>query len=134
MDDEFYNKWRRIFGYRANEWKTSRDYAKHLEETPEDYGFISTTLMQFQSIGTLLKDGVIDSDFLFEIYSPHFIIWIWEKLTPVVELYRDTINYPEYFTNFEYLYNVACKKYPHIRHMPEYRQAIITYQSRTNDK
>jgi len=130
MDDEFYNNWRRIFGFRAEEWKTGRDFAKHVSENPEDYGFISSVLMLFQSIGTLLKDGVIDPDYVFDIYSPHMVIWTWEKLVPVVEMYREAINYPNYFSNFENLYNETCKKYPELRHMPEYRQVLQEFLSR----
>lgn len=130
MDQDFYNNWRRIFGFNSTDWQTSHEYVKYIQEHPDDYGYISNIQMLFQSIGTLLKDGVIDSEFIFNIYSPNMIIWTWEKLIPLVSMYREVINYPDYFSNFEYLYDVTCKKYPELRHMPEYKLVIQEFLSK----
>ena len=124
MDQEWYNNWRRLFSLLADQWKTYDQWTDHLRDNPEDYGFISHVMMLFQSIGSMLKDGVIDSDFVFNIYSPNIVIWTWEKLLPVVETFREQINYPDYFNNFEFLYDVACKKYPSIRRQPEYLRVV----------
>ena len=121
---DFYNNWRRIFGLTAENWKTYDEYIEYIRKNPEDYGFISYVLMLFQSIGSLLKEGVIDSEFVFNIYSPTYVIWTWERVLPIVEMYREQINFPDYFDNFEFLYNIACKRYPSIRHQPEYLQTV----------
>jgi len=129
-DAEFYNNWLRIFGIQAPKWETELDFYDHIEEHPEDYGFVSQMLITYQSIGTLLKEGIIDSDYVFNLASPNMVIWAWDRVLPIVEAYRNDINYPEYFSNFEYLYDVACAKYPNIRHYPEYREVLRTAKTR----
>ena len=78
-------------------------------------------------IGSILKDGIIDSELVFNIYSPNMIIWTWEKFKPLVDMNRKMLNHSEYLGNFEYLYELTCEKYPSIVHRNDYRKELTDY-------
>ena len=79
--------------------------------------------MVLNGVGLLLRKNAMDPDLLFSVYTPNMIIWTWEMARPVIEVWREAINYPEQYGYFEYLYNEAKKRFPDIRGRLEYRQA-----------
>ena len=128
LTPEWYKGWAR--NVIRNEWTTHIEYVEYTQENPDTYGFVSFTLMLFQTIGSMLKEGDIDPEVVFNIYSPNMIIWTWEKFLPIIERNREMVNYPDYYRNFEYLYNVARERYPNIKHRDEFGKALSEYRER----
>ena len=84
------------------------------ENNPEawaNYIFVGT---RYHNIGLLLKEGLIDSNIVFEIFNPMVIIQLWEKILPIELETRKRNNHPKHYDAFEYLYNEAKKRYPDI--------------------
>jgi hypothetical protein len=62
--------------------------------------------------GFLLIEGLIDVDFIVRLHQIWLIIRTWESFEPLF-LEQRAIG-PEAHKDFEFLYNVVKKKYPHI--------------------
>lgn len=121
VNAEFYINWRKLL---RGEWRTFNEYMEYLEENPDYYGIFTQTTTMLSSVGLLLKQKAIDPELLFSLYTPNSIIWTWEKAKPLIEVWREAMNYPEQYSGFEYLYNEAKKRYPDVHSVVEYVQTI----------
>ena len=117
LDDDFYNKWTTLVD---QEWKTYPEWRKYRIKHPESYGFLAYMLSLLGGIGETLRNGIIDAESLFSIYTPILVIFTWEKVKPIVEFYREGTNISTYFDNFEYLYDEAKKRYPEMHSREKY--------------
>jgi hypothetical protein len=124
INEDFYDKWVKLF---SEPWTTFKEWTEYREEHPESYNFIAYIMMTLNSIGVLLKQNVIDEETLFEAFSPPLVVWTWRKTSPIVMAWRETINLPNYHSNFEYLYNRANSLYPDMRRGFDYREAVEQY-------
>jgi len=79
------------------------------------------------SIGTLLKDNMVDPDSLFNVYSPIMIIWTWEKTQPITDFIREYAPLPIHLENFEYLYLEAKRRFPDLLSREIYAQVRTDY-------
>ena len=70
--------------------------------------------MRARLIGIMLKEGTIDAEMVFKIYSPHSVMRAWEKMSPIFIVARESRNMPEHREGFEYLFNEAKRMYPDI--------------------
>ena len=117
LNDEFYFKWRKLL---LSDWSTYHEYLN----APDDERDISSHMsMLLNNIGILHKKNMISSDLVFNIYLPNFVIWTWEKLAPITYGTRESMNNPDHFSGFEYLYNVYKKRYPDLVSLSEFRQS-----------
>ena len=121
VNAEFYNNWAKLL---RGEWRTFNERLEYQKENPEDHGIFTQITAILNSMGLLLKQKAIDPELLFSLYSPNMTIWTWEKAKPIIEVWREAMNYPEQYSGFEYLYNEARKHYPDIPSVVEYYQAI----------
>lgn len=64
-------------------------------------GKIITVSNFWESIGTLVRAGLLDRELVFEVWAGH-VVDDWEKLAPVTALWRRTIGHV-LVENFEYL-------------------------------
>jgi len=69
---------------------------------------------RFQSIGVMLREGFIEPELLFKIYSPHMIMVTWEHYLPNIIFKRKEVNDPNLHSDFEYLYKETKKRFPDI--------------------
>ncbi len=69
---------------------------------------------RFQSLGVMFKEGFIEPELLYKIYSPHTIMLTWEHYLPNLVSRRKELNDPNLHSDFEYLYNETKKRYPDI--------------------
>ena len=73
-----------------------------------------TVMQVFVGAGTLLKEGVIEPELLFN-YLPQMIIpQSWTKIKPFVEGIRRRYNDPEFGIMFEYLYTESMRLNPNL--------------------
>jgi hypothetical protein len=79
---------------------------------PEAASKLYAILNLFNNIGSLVKNNIVDLDFVLQSLSPVMIKGTWFKLKPLVEFWRDVYDYPEYYKMFEYLHDETLKKYP----------------------
>ena len=81
---------------------------------PDGFAEWSLIAMRFDLIGIMLKEGTIDAEMVFKIYSPHSVMRAWEKMSPIFDVARESRNMPEHREGFEYLFNEAKRMHPEI--------------------
>jgi hypothetical protein len=84
---EDYEEWREKYGPRTN---------------PEAYANFFHVTNWFQGIGYLVKTGVLDVEVVSEYIRPRSVVYLWEKVAPIVKVHRETTN-PCACDSFEYL-------------------------------
>jgi len=94
-----------------------------VEEFHERYNMVTTpdlvvkrgsVIARLEAWGYLLREGLIDEDFIDRLHMPFMIIRIWESYEPIFLFEREEYGNPEAFKDLEYLYRVVKKKYPNI--------------------
>jgi len=87
-------------------------FAKYGQGVNEDaFVTINEITRYFEGVGQLLRDGLIDFRLVKSLYS-YRIIDLWEKYYPLVVYLRESAfghPNPEFYENFEYLYNELVK-------------------------
>ena len=86
-----YEEWREKYGPRTN---------------PEAYANFFHVTNWFQGIGYLVRTGVLDVEVVSEYIRPMSVIFLWEKVSPIVKVHRETTN-PRALDSFEYLARVT---------------------------
>jgi len=81
---------------------------------PEGYAEWSLVAMRFELIGTMLKEGTIDAEMVFKIYSPWTLMRAYEKMSPMFVVAREARNMPKHREGFEFLYIEAKRMHPDI--------------------
>lgn len=89
------------------EWKGPEEYAK--ERTLPIA--ISKAFCYFEGVGVLVSRHLIDIDLVEDLMGNH-IVWVWEKIEPVVQELRKVIN-PKEADAVERLYNAIQEKRQH---------------------
>jgi hypothetical protein len=81
---------------------------------PEAASTTFTLLSMYNSVGFLLKEGLVDPGLLFSYLAPITVFRAWEKLKPLVKAWREKNNDPTFYESFEYLYDETSKRYSHM--------------------
>jgi len=109
-----YQKMSRDIRPMMNGWET-------VEEFYEKYNYLKTPDLAVKRAhiitnlgfwGFLLREGLIEVDFIIRLHLPWYIIRMWESFEPLFLKQREID--PEAHKDFEYLYKAVKKKYPHI--------------------
>jgi hypothetical protein len=96
----------------SQDWgSTTADWNKQSPESRANYDYV---VLRYNNVGLLLKQKLMDPDVLYQLFSPRFVMRLWEKIELVIKDNRDKRNYPTYLEAFEYLYHDAKKRYPDI--------------------
>jgi hypothetical protein len=66
----------------------------------------------YNSIGTFLRDGDIDSHTFFQIWNPLAIKEVWTRIEPLIKEWREYYEHPALFESIEYLGKEALNIYP----------------------
>ncbi len=67
-----------------------------------EYAAISTVANVFESLGGLIKSGVIDRDVACDVFA-YMVIRNWDVMLPLITHLRRTLDNPALWENFEYL-------------------------------
>ena len=111
-----WQKMAREIGIMRYGWSTPQEFH-------QKYNFLKNRdlLAKQQSIvadlsmwGFLLREGAIGEEFIDRMLTPFHIIWNWEGFEPIFMKEREEFRNPKAYKDFEYLYKVVKKKYPHI--------------------
>ena len=86
-------------------------------ENPEAHKKIFYVLNHYNSLGSLLKDDLIDADLLFQLYIPWSFMTVYERfelpcIKPQGVLPNGVVYDPTSYHGIKYLYAEAKKRYP----------------------
>ncbi|MHA2380845.1 MAG: DUF4760 domain-containing protein [Candidatus Thorarchaeota archaeon] len=97
-------------------WSTVEEFYEKYNylETPELTAKRNSIVGRLNAWGFLLKEGLIELDFISRLHTPSFIISMWERNEPLFLDFRERANDPTIQQDFEYLYNAVKRKYPDI--------------------
>ncbi len=91
------------------DWDTLEDFTRKYNKwsNPEALAKLLYLISHYNSLGILLKDGIIEGDELYKLYAPSSIVSIYEKFLPFLSIYEH-----EYMSGFKHLYEYTKKRYP----------------------
>jgi len=89
------------------EWETHDEWMEKYGPSVnvESFANFFRVLNVYESIGALVKRGVMDSELFYDSTAPGATIMTWEKVEPWIRHRRDAFNVPNLFRSFEHLYN-----------------------------
>jgi hypothetical protein len=102
------------------DWKTLEELTlKYGRRTnPEAFAKRSYILNHYNCLGILLKDGLVDEDELFQLYPPNTTVALYSEFELWIKTQRmhsdGKPSFPEAYRGFEYLADVARKRYPNL--------------------
>jgi hypothetical protein len=101
---------------RMHDFETLEEFLTKYGSDSDQYVKLQMLLSHYNSLGTLMKEGLAESDQIFQLYLPWSIMYIWEKFLPVMMRNRilpsGVVYNPEAYKGFELLYLEAKRKYP----------------------
>ena len=80
----------------------------HFEERTRVLYILNT----YNNLGLILREKVVDSKLVFDLYSPSTIITTWKKYEEFLKTIRRISDDPTEYNAFDYLYHEAVKIYP----------------------
>lgn len=105
--------------YKYADFNSVEDFRKKYgySSNPEAMKEIYYVLNHYNSLGILLKDGLIDADLLFQLYVPWGFMTIYERFEyafiRVQGMFPDGVVYdPKSYYGIKYLYAEARKRFP----------------------
>jgi hypothetical protein len=93
------------------EWKDYEEFKEKYgpNNNPEMFAKISNIWMIYGELGTLVNDGVIEIDQIFELQGL-MPVKLWEKWKPIVYAERKRVEWDDSYLHFEYL-GIMMKRY-----------------------
>jgi len=121
--EETYKAWAELVNLEIS------DYDEYLQmydssSNPAFFGKRAHLWYSFNTIGEILRQGIIELEFIHRLALGPMVIMMWEKWVDVIKETRVRENLPEIWEGFEYLYG-ELKKIRIERDYPE-----ITYPQR----
>jgi len=85
------------------EMNGTEDWSRLTEnrEQFQSWGFFAS---YYEGMGVLVKDGFVDIDLMVKLVSGN-AIWFWEKYRDGIFELRESLNWPRFCIEVEYLYN-----------------------------
>ena len=113
-------------------WTTTDEFWEkyNYEKTPELMGKRSNILSDMNAWGYLLREGLVDIDFVCRFNTPGWILKFWKTNEPLTMQNRNHKN-PDNNRDFEFLYNAVKKKYPEIDENSRRIQDIIVERQKS---
>jgi hypothetical protein len=94
----------------VDEWNDLQDYINRYgpEKNLDAYSEHLFVWQLYDTIGFLLKKGVIDLSFLDDVLKASVMVG-WRKFEPVIKANRERVNQPNLWNQFEYLAEEVMK-------------------------
>jgi len=104
------------------DWETVDEFNRkyNWKTTPEIITKRKALEDKFTAWGMLLREGLIDVDFVARVFPPAFVMAWWDQNEPLYQDERKVTNFPEHYKDLEFLYNALKKRYPDITRNPIY--------------
>jgi len=96
------------------EWKDLDDYAENILSDHEKSLTTTEIIWYFESVGQLLREGLIEPDIVYTMLGDRFMNWA-EKYADILKAVRDLYEAPERYRNIEYLYEEMKKRQQTVR-------------------
>ena len=108
------------------EWDTVEEFHRkyNWRTTPNLIAKRGHIFAKLNAWGYLLREGLVDLEFLARHHNPSFIKYWWEENEPIFIDQRRRTNNPEAEKDFEFLYDEVKKKYPNVTGDPLYHLEI----------
>ena len=105
------------------EWDSVEEFHRKYnpQTTPELYAKRASIQDKLTAWGYLLREGVVDIEFIGRMHNPSFIQNWWESNEPIYLESRKIQNNPDLWSDFEFLYKAVMKKYPNSQSEPRFK-------------
>jgi len=87
----------------STEWSSYEDFKAKVINDPEKAVSLQMIAAAWEGIGVLVRENLVDIK-LIALYCAGVTRKLWEKLRPVVEVYRKETDFSRYMSEFEYVY------------------------------
>jgi hypothetical protein len=116
-------------------WNTPDEFYEkyNYEKTPELIAKRSNINSGLNAWGYLLREGLVDIDFVCRFNTPGWIMHWWKTNEPIIMQTRDHNN-PDSNRDFEFLYNAVKKRYPNIDENLHRIQDIVVERQKSETK
>jgi xanthosine utilization system XapX-like protein len=105
VSEELTKPWLKVWNLEFTDYDDfKKKYGAYLSDNPENAALLSV-LNSFLTMGLLLQKKIVD----LEILSHLPVSMTWNKVRPIVEGVRKETNDPNWYKEFEYLYNEVKK-------------------------
>jgi hypothetical protein len=81
-------------------------------QNPEHYTKLAAMLNYYDTLGGLLRKGLVSLDLLMSMQQPLHLVCVWERLEPVVKGFRITYKDESIYGNIEYLFTQYMEHHP----------------------
>jgi hypothetical protein len=108
-----------VIDWQQAAFKVANLQFKDFDDFVKKYGSLSTEKQEtmaihticnfFEGIGLILKRNLVSAEIICD-YWGESAIFMWEKLKPLIEGFREQYNMPRAWKPFEYLYNEMQKR------------------------
>ena len=91
------------------DWETLEEFRRKYSRwtNPEAIAKIMYIMNHYNSLGILLKDGIVGDDEVYNLYAPSSMVALYEKFLPFLNTFGS-----EYMGGFRYLYDFTKRRYP----------------------
>jgi hypothetical protein len=109
------------------EWKDYDDYERKYgsDDHSDMYSKRISTLYEFNGVGFLLKEGLIDMDTAYSL-ADTLGLELWQKFAPIVREQRVRYNVPEFYADLEFLAAEIAKRLDERGYSPKTSIAYFT--------
>jgi len=106
VSEELTKPWLKVWNLEFTDYDDfKKKYGTYLSDNPENAALLSV-INSFLIMGLLLQKKLVDP----EILSHLPVFMTWNKVKPIVEGVRKETNDPNWYEEFEYLYNEMKKR------------------------
>ena len=94
-----YEEWQEKYGPLAN---------------PEAYSSLMTLVGYTNTYGLILKEGLLEADLLYQLWTPTTALSVWHRAEPVIKAWREKYKDHNLYAPFEDLVEDIKRRYPEI--------------------
>jgi hypothetical protein len=114
---EMMDSWTDVIIYQ--QFSSYEEWAKKYgRKDKEAYTKLLVTIGFLNAYGVLYEKGLMDIDVIEKTIQPVTFIWVWNKVEPIIKVWRSNYMAPDFYSSFENLYNAIIKRNPQIPHAP----------------
>ena len=94
------------------QWEDFEDFRRKYDSTvdPDKFSRRWKTWSNYEGMGYLLHEGIIDIDMVYNLLGSFGILQLWQKYEPIIMEQRRFYNEPHWFRWWEYLASEISKK------------------------